>query len=1242
MKKLMFAALAAMGTAIAANAAKTATDLPVSSIGNTACMSSMSERPWWNKAWTRRAPILISSAANVEDRNVMVDAIVDFGEEINPDEVRLITPWEEEVPCVVEKVERGKIRLLFKTTLRVRENKPFLVYWGNPKAKKIIPVSSLQMYREDGDMRVMNGKLDVTFDLRKRTPGLLRRLRILGSQAPSEILMRASGYAWDGFVVNLGQGGWTNATIVADNAFKKAVAFDFPNGIVTMTVYDEQPRVDWSYEMTHPWSTEMSIIVSWACGGDCGFDRLVYPGLAGKDLSVMAELDSATDCIPHPKYDFTPYVRDGWYALYDRRVNDVVGMVFDRKALGHMSCYPSGQAYGVPVWLKFGHKFAKKGEPSAAGSGALVATMGRWQDVRAEYERLNAKPLVYSGKPESVHDIPVTRPRLDHDWVYSIDANGWHTTEPLDGTEWATNSACHLRALGANVSRSGPNWAGVPVPHDLYVSVTNKVLALHPDRAKNIAKWGEKDNFTGRKFTERCDAAHAKGMSVSIWGSFCPATHDLDRADPELVKYDIEIQNLYPKCGMDCVYNAAAQGEGPQHTLPSALKVANGNEDFRRWKNIDDFFKAQDENTARVKAFYQEAKKRNPDVPVVMWNSENSEVGREMFMGDQAGYFDTCMVEILSLYDIVHVKNVVKRMRALFDNDAGRTVHQHFYFYGTDRQDFSERINQVELPFVCGCNGFSQENLTYEHNDRDATQIPADFARFAEYTRLGEKAAKMEPVKNLAVFRDGAMYRYDVKNRLEGGRYNWRTRTDDRINSLGRLRNYSFDIVVNRYFTKEALAKYHVVYVPEDPVFTEDLAKELLAYVKQGGGAILEGDSLGAKTLNALALKDGEIKAVGMGKIVWFEKPPAFDAKFQRTVAELGGKNPYDIESKTLDSVLQVSTEGLFLGVFNTGNVEDRGRVKISEKVKSDSERVYVLDVKRGKRFAWTNGFEIAVAPRQCGYYLIGDDAFTALPEAKPGVWDGATLEATIPNAEIPVAHVPTNFKQAVAVEFTRGTVAKPQTTRRSFENAIIVRPMTKDVYSIRKMNEVLEDATYLHFVATDTAAADKVFEDCPDALKALLKRGGGIIFDRMTTGLKARAFLKGIGVYDPNETAVSKNDDAVLCSNLSTNSFLYPNKAGWFNQGLHFDRGFPKWDKENQIVTHVGKHHPELAMAVAQDKVLGAGKVIFAQNERAFNDWYENMRYGDSIQSWMIGRQVSEHAKLVKDMNGGEGRVEE
>ena len=290
-------------------------------------------------------------------------------------------------------------------------------------------------------------------------------------------------------------------------------------------------------------------------------------------------------------------------------------------------------------------------------------------------------------------------------------------------------------------------------------------------------------------------------------------------------------------------------------------------------------------------------------------------------------------------------------------------------------------------------------------------------------------------------------------------------------------------------------------------------------------------------------------------------------------------------------------------------------------------------------RWAHTNDFEVTVAPRQFGFYLIGDDAFTALPETRPGRWDGASVRASFPCAAIPADSAPTNFTQALAVEFTRGTAERPQATRRARDGRIGVRTMTADAYSARRMNEALEGATYLHFVATDTAAADRVFADCPDALKDLLKRGGGIIFDRMATGPKARAFLGEVGVYDPNAAAVTGEGRAVVCQGLSTNSLLRPQMGPGYMH-LQFTRSFPKWDAKAQFATHVDRHHPDRAMAVAQEGVLGAGKIIFTQNDRAFNDWYENVPYGESVLSWVIGRPLGEHARLVCDMNGGVGQV--
>ena len=47
----------------------------------------------------------------------------------------------------------------------------------------------------------------------------------------------------------------------------------------------------------------------------------------------------------------------------------------------------------------------------------------------------------FAALAEGFRAIAVTRPRLDRDWVYSVDSSGWLTSEPLKGADWATNVA---------------------------------------------------------------------------------------------------------------------------------------------------------------------------------------------------------------------------------------------------------------------------------------------------------------------------------------------------------------------------------------------------------------------------------------------------------------------------------------------------------------------------------------------------------------------------------------------------------------------------------------------------------------------------------------------------------------------------------------------------------------------------------------------------------------------------------
>jgi hypothetical protein len=315
----------------------------------------------------------------------------------------------------------------------------------------------------------------------------------------------------------------------------------------------------------------------------------------------------------------------------------------------------------------------------------------------------------------------------------------------------------------------------------------------------------------------------------------------------------------------------------------------------------------------------------------------------------------------------------------------------------------------------------------------------------------------MAPVKNVAVFRDCAAFRDDIIRRRTGQPYPYQARQDGRVRAFGELKNFSYDVVINRYFTRADLAQYRAVYIPEDPVFSDALAEELLAYVLSGGGAVIEGATAESPKLKALGLGDKEVRTLGKGRIMRFEMvmtdhfrgggtPQAREAV--AALASVGGQAPYTVESDTVDSVLQASDEGLFLGCYNPGKKAGTGKVRIAGPVKPD---LFVLDVKNGTRRPFTGEFEVAVGAEQTGFYLIGDDRFTAIPETVKGVWAGAGCAVSNPNGRPVTANTDTAFRPARAVEFVSAYNGRPILIRRPREALIDCRPFCKEPDLLRR-----------------------------------------------------------------------------------------------------------------------------------------------------------------------------------------------
>jgi len=224
--------------------AATLADLPVSAKANAAYLTDMKDRPWWNKAWRKRAAILVSNMTDLRIPRATVDFVFDVGEKVDPKSVRVVTPWETSVDCVCEKVgvdgsgsgrdgrilsptptqNSNSVRLLFQTELREGENRPFLVYWDNPSAEALRPFSPIVSSVSANEIRVANGAVEVVFDRLHATPGLIKTLRATASKARTDLLWRTTGYAWQGFEFTPG-GTWSAGEITEDNAFRKTITF---------------------------------------------------------------------------------------------------------------------------------------------------------------------------------------------------------------------------------------------------------------------------------------------------------------------------------------------------------------------------------------------------------------------------------------------------------------------------------------------------------------------------------------------------------------------------------------------------------------------------------------------------------------------------------------------------------------------------------------------------------------------------------------------------------------------------------------------------------------------------------------------------------------------------------------------------------------------------------------------------------------------------------------------------------
>ena len=91
----------------------------------------------------------------------------------------------------------------------------------------------------------------------------------------------------------------------------------------------------------------------------------------------------------------------------------------------------------------------------------------------------------------------------------------------------------------------------------------------------------------------------------------------------------------------------------------------------------------------------------------------------------------------------------------------------------------------------------------------------------------------------------------------------------------------------------------------------------------------------------------------------------------------------------------------------------------------------------------------------------------------------------------------------------------------------------------------------------------------------------------------------------------------------------------------FQYGRVFANWDETKQLRLFKPNNDGEkYAGLVVQEKVLGAGRVIFNENQRCFTDWYESKEFGNNWNALITGETPEEHAKKATQYNGGIGDI--
>lgn len=960
---------------------------------NSLYLKKMPKKLWWNKDYKYRIPILVSETIGKRRAKTVIDFECDFKRKVNPKSIRVVTPWEEELPSQVIPVSSTKIEILFQTPLRKYQNKPFFIYFGSRVAEPTNYDSGLSMKQKDAELVISNEKIQVRFGTDNQRSAKTNSLRITGSNTSNQLTERFTGVTWSGF--DLGKYKFKQKPTIKENGiFKKTIEYESKKLSIEYFVYSFSPRID--FKITSHGVKEVKTETKWLPGGGCRDDTLYYEGKNGP--------------LPYRGGALDKMMREGWAALHDRKVNETVGTFWDMKQLKHFRYYWSsingGEAFNINFAL------------NKPVTGSLVALNGGWKVFRNNYIDWKNPPVVTLGEiqKESNNIQPVV-PDYTKDFTcgfkFSAYRDGFRATD-----DYAEHLVENIRALGGNSAKFNIyRIESIPLTKEQYEKYQDVYYRYY------AGNW-KRDHFPEYKKSQLTDsylqgltkAAHRKGVAVRTWNRFTPFAHfkKMFYDDPEAVDIVFDIYDAMAGAGVDLLQSYCAEEWEWMH--------GKGVDNPAKWFAVDK------KHVDFLRKLRKRMKNKYPDLPINTLCSTDGWLSKLQFMDEKAPYLDTVENEFCPglIPNMASLKYGIKRMQGIFGND-GRSIQHHFYFLNGSAL---YRISEMECPMIFGIKSFCQESLLTAYNNPDWNEITAGFYRLTNYTSLDEFMAGCTPYKFMAVLRDGNEVKNDIREKrlaMFPGKYSLH---EARCKQIVSLKNIPVDVIFNRFFTTDVFKNYKLLFIPSDRAFSNKCVTAISAYLKGGGCVIAEGRvvdnenfaklagvvktentkrrsvinsipmtaSIKVKSIGAKIFLSDEKKRpalfihdVGRGSIVYSPYILSDDINnstkkavwLHNIITRLAGKGPIITPEKLLtamDSSLLRNGNDYFFGVYNPA-YEASLKADIALDIANDRKR-FILNVKTGEKTLFKGKVGVDIAPLQTGFYIIGSDKTTAIPKS--------------------------------------------------------------------------------------------------------------------------------------------------------------------------------------------------------------------------------------------------------------------